>query len=362
MIANRLTRYFARFYAACIALTLLGLVVLVVTVSLMESADELTRVEQGAITAALLALYGSVQFAYQVMPVACFIGALVAGTQLARRGELLAVQAAGISSARLWTAFIGVTVLSALLGSACGEYAVPHSMRGIERIQREEMRQVDQLTRFYNRRSQWFRDDHLLLYLPVVDSETETFENPIVYQIENGLIARTYDGKTLRYSETDGWYLSDGSIRTVSNAELTSFERLPLRLSVSVRDLIDITGNPQQMGARELTQLIARRSNAGFDVTGHRVEWHNRWAFPLTAVCLVFIALPWTFDPDRRRSMASTLGMGVIVVALQLSLSQVFRLLALGHKIPAPLGAWGNLLACLIAAPASFWLYYFRKR
>jgi hypothetical protein len=55
--------------------------------------------------------------------------------------------------------------------------------------------------------------------------------------------------------------------------------------------------------------------------------------------------------------MAVTLGVGVVVIAVLLALTQVFRLLALGHEIPAPLGAWGVGLVALAFSPASFALY-----
>ena len=89
------------------------LLVVMVAVSLVENAGRLSELETGAGGAALrLALYGSAEYAYQVLPVACLIGVLVAGTQMARRGELLAVQAAGIHVARLWLAFLAVGAIT----------------------------------------------------------------------------------------------------------------------------------------------------------------------------------------------------------------------------------------------------------
>ncbi len=44
-------------------------------------------------------------FAYQIVPAATLLGAIIAGTALARRGELLGIQAAGIGASRVWSAF-----------------------------------------------------------------------------------------------------------------------------------------------------------------------------------------------------------------------------------------------------------------
>ena len=40
-----------------------------------------------------------------------------------------------------------------------------------------------------------------------------------------------------------------------------------------------------------------------------------------------------------------------------LAVTHVFRLLALGHKIPVPLGAWGSGVVTLLVVPLSVWLY-----
>lgn len=356
----RLMRYFARYYAGVIVLTLASLVVLVVAVTLVENAGELTRTDSGGFTALRLAYYSAIEYGYQVLPVAAFVAVLVAGTQMARRGEVLAVQAAGRGPLHLWGPYIGIVVLFALTGSACGEYIVPRAIAGRQRIQREEIRHVDALTQFYTRRAQWFREGSLLLYLPSVDAATGSFADPMVYRLENGLIAEIIEARTLRH-EPDGWWLDDAEIRRVRDAEIQRLPRLQLPLHVTPTDLIDVTGNPREMGTGEVSRLITRRQNAGFDTTAHRVELHTRMAFPLSAIWLVAMAVPWALDPDRRRSLAVTLGGGVVAIAIELSVTQVFRLLALAHKIPAPIGAWGAPLLCIVAIPLSYWLYQYRR-
>jgi lipopolysaccharide export LptBFGC system permease protein LptF len=147
----------------------------------------------------------------------------------------------------------------------------------------------------------------------------------------------------------------------VDSPEVRTAVRLALSLRVTPTDLIDVTGNPREMRTSEVRTLIARRRHAGFDVTAHRVELHNRFAFPLSSVWLVLAAVPWALDPDRRRSLAVTLGAGVVAVALELALSQIFRVLALAHKIAAPWGAWGAPAVCIAAIPVSYALYQRRR-
>ncbi len=352
----RLWRYFATIGLGATVLMLVALVVLVVAVTLVESAGDLSDAEAGASAALWLAFYAAIDGAYQVLPIACFLGALVGGAVLARRGELLAAQAAGMSTARVATAFAAVVIGVALLGASCGELLVPRAVAGAERVQREQLQHRSALSRFYNRRLHWFREGDLLLYLPAVERETGVFARPVVYRFVDGLIAEVLEAETLR-RDAAGWRLDGVKVRSATSAETTGLALVRLPLSVSTVDLIDVTGDPRQLSGREVNALITRRERAGFDVTSHRIELHNRLAGPLSAIWMFLLVAPWAMHPDRRRSLAVTLGAGVVAIALLLSVTHLFRLLALSHKLPVPLGAWGAALVCVLALPLSALAY-----
>jgi lipopolysaccharide export system permease protein len=352
----RLTVYFATVAALATGLMLTTLVVLVVAVTLVESAGDLTTAQAGGSAAFWLAVYSAVQYGYEVLPIACFMGTLAAGTTLAHRGELLAAQAAGVSGLSLALAFFWVALLSATLGVACGEVLVPPAIAGVVRVQREELQHTSALSRFYDRRLTWFQEGDLLLYLPEVDARTGTFASPVVYRFEDSLIAEVIEADALK-RDASGWWLENAIVRRASDATAVPLAVVRLSLHVRPEDLIDITGDPRKLRSGEIRELVARRKKAGFDATNHLIELHNRVTTPLSAIWMFLLVAPWALHPSRRRSLAAALGGGVVVIALLLSTTQIFRLLALGHKIPASLGAWGSGLVTLALLPLSFWLY-----
>jgi len=352
----KLVRYLATLCAESVAVVWVTLIVLVIAVSLVENAGDLTRLDAGAMTALRLSLYSAISEGYQVLPIATFLGVLVAGTLLARRGELLAVQAAGIDPVRPYLAFFAVALGAAVLGGAMGEIAVPRALAGIERVQEEEMGRADRLTRFYNRRLHYFRNGSLILYLPRVDADSATFFDPVVYHLEGGLIDAIVEAKRMVYRD-QRWILEDAERRRVDSTDTERVATLPIPLDIAPRSLIDLAGDPRQMPSREVIALVERRREAGFDATAHRIELHSRFAYPFSVLWLFLLAAPWALHPERRRSLVVSLGSGVVAVAALLSLTHVFRLLALSRKIPTPLGAWGIGLVALLAAPLSFWLY-----
>jgi len=352
----RLSRYFSSIVAGSIGLVLVVLVVLVVAVTLVENAGDLTDSVAGAKATLWLALFSSVQYAYQVLPIACFLGVLVAGTVLARRGELLAAQAAGISTMRLALSFFAVVVVAATLGAGCGELLVPRSVVGAERVMRDDLQQKSELSRFYNRRLQWYREGDLLVFLSTVDRETQTVESPVVYRFEDSLISEVIEAKALKHGDS-GWWLENARVRRASSAEVVELEIMPLGLSIAPLDLIDVTGDPRQMSSLEVRGLVERRQNAGFDATSHLLELHSRFAMPISSIWMFLLVGVWALHPERRRSLAVTLGAGVMAIAVLLAVTHTFRLLALGHKISVALGVWGPGLVSLALIPVSLLAY-----
>ncbi|MED5463401.1 MAG: LptF/LptG family permease [Myxococcota bacterium] len=349
----KLALYIARVYAASIFLSMLLLVVLVTSVTLIENAGYLVKVEEGASIALRLAMFEAVEYAYQVLPVTTLLGALVTGVMLARSGEFLAMQAAGMGPVKILAPCLGVTLLAAGLGVVSGEWGVPWALKKAETIRVEHMRRSSALSRFYNRRTHWFKDGTRVMYLPAVNLETGVFSKPSIYDLSNGVVREVIDAETMEQLES-GWTLKNVHISRIHGVAYEKMDELQLDMQVSARDLIDVTGNPRHVSWEELTNLILRREHAGFDNAAHRLEQHNRLAFPLLALWLFLVAAPWIVDPDRRRSMAVNLGGGVVAIALVLSGANVFRLLALGRQIYVPLGAWGVGLVCAGLIPLSW--------
>jgi lipopolysaccharide export system permease protein len=352
----RQERYFAAVSAAATLLVWLTLVVLIVAVSLVESAGNLAASDSGLAAALLLVGFNSIRYGFQLLPIACFVGALVAGTVLARSGELLAAQAGGVSALKLAGVFLFVVVVAAGGGAACGEVLVPVAVERGERVLTEQLKSRSDLSNFYNRRLHWFREGDLLLYVGGLDRERRLVAQPIVYRFQDGLIAEVIEAEVMRH-DGNTWLLEKARLRAAETAHIEEAEVMPLELRATPSDLLDTIGDPRQMGAPEVRALVERRTKAGFDTTSHRIELHNRYALPLSAIWMFLVVAPWALHPERRRSLAVALGGGVGIIAMLLGVTHVFRALALGHKIPVALGAWGPGLVSLLLMPISFWLY-----
>jgi lipopolysaccharide export system permease protein len=352
--------HLARAYLGAVCLTLAALVTLVVAVTLVENAGILASQDAGGRTALGLAVFSGLDYAYQVLPIACFVGLLAAGCTLAQQGELLAVQAMGYGRRRQLLPFAAVTLLLVAAGSGCVETVLPRSHAERSRLQREQIKHVDPLTQFFSRRNPWFRQGAWLLYLPELQSRTPVrFGHPTAYAMQDGHCVRSIVASALVY-DAGVWCLLDAEQEGLQVAGRQRVATLPLDLAVLPDDLVESTGNPRELSTFALRSLIHRRERAGFDTAAHRVALYSRLGQPLATIGLVCLALPWALDPERRRALASSLGPGIVVIAVYLALSQLLGLLALAHRLPALLGACGAPVLVCAFAPLSAAL--FRRR
>jgi LPS export ABC transporter permease LptG len=352
----RLARYFAKYYLGAIGLTWFALVVLVVSAMLIEKAGHLSKQPEGAIMALKLALLNALPFGYQMLPLACFFALIIVGTIMARRGEWLAAQAGGVQNFGRWGGLALVALCCSGGAYVAGETILPLALHKVEHIQRHELKRVDPLTRFYERRNHWYKDGEYYLFLPSFDRAKRQFYAPAIYKANGIKLTEVFEGRLLEET-SEGWFLRDAVVWSMDSPEVKSVEALKLDLSVSAENLMDVTGDPRQMSYAQIQRLIDDREKAGFDTAIHILEREQRIAYPLAALALFFLILPWALHPGLRRSMAVDLGVGVVVLSVLLSLSHLLRMLALGQKIPVVLGGWGLTLVCLVFMPVSYFLY-----
>ncbi|MEC9464477.1 MAG: LptF/LptG family permease [Myxococcota bacterium] len=346
----KLNRYLAVLYTGSVGLSLVCLVMLVVAAQFLEGASSF-RPERGGASAALeLALLVGLEYGFQILPVAVFLGALVAGTVLARRGELLAMQAGGMSTLRQALP-MGFVVCMITLGAVwVGDAWMPRALERAEMIRLEKLNKASPLHRFFSRRAHWFHHDDLMLHLPVIDRASGGFRGPTVYRVEQGSIIEVMTARTLTYSQA-GWVLSLVERFEPGVREPVRYDVYPLKLNVEPGDLVGVAGNPKHLNRSDIQTLIERRERAGMEVTAHQLELHQRLSLPLASIWMFLLALPWALLPDRRRSMAIVLGAGVVAVAVLLSGMHIFRMLALSEQLSAFWGCWGVGVLGLSAVP-----------
>lgn len=341
-----LVRYLARIYAGGVIVSHTVLVTLIVAVTLVDRSSALRRSHDAVLLALRLSMAVGVEFAYRLLPVSLMLGLLVAGAVLAQRGELLACATAGVGPKHLGWAIAWVALGSMGCAAALGEWGLPWVQQDAAEVRRVAASGKEKKAQtLYYTRSHWYDAGFAAVYLPEVDPVAETFAKVSVYEIDKGVLSAVITAKWLRYQKGT-WWLEDGTRHTMADAEVEAFARRMLPLQVSAQDLIEVTGDPRQLGMVELWKVAHRRKRAGYDAAAYSLAFYRRLSLPLSLVLVAWAAMPWALNPNRRRSVISALGGGALAVVAYLAITYIAMMIAQGGDLPAwagafiPLGLW----------------------
>jgi LPS export ABC transporter permease LptG len=347
-----LSRYVAREALGPILIAVIGLTVVVLTRDLIGFTELVLNRGVGALEMGRITFYEAVQVATTVLPFAGLIGALVALGRLGADHEILALEAAGVSAARLSGPLGRLAILLAAVTAGLSLYGAPAAQRGLERaldrIARDQpwtQIRAGAVHRFggwqLEAREVTARGDELngiLLWVP--DIEETIFA-------KSGRVGAAGDGSLQLELDTGILVLSPAL-----GPRQFRFDRL-----VTVLPKSDEPGPWQSadpLGALPLEALGRLAIGDRAPSEGVTREWNRRLATPVTAVLLGLLAAP-LFLTRSHFSRAGGSVLGLVVTVATFALAQLGEGLAQAGVVGIAGGVWLPNAVLATLAAISFW-------
>jgi lipopolysaccharide export LptBFGC system permease protein LptF len=93
------------------------------------------------------------------------------------------------------------------------------------------------------------------------------------------------------------------------------------------------------MNWRQLRQYIGELRQAGFETSRLSVQWHKKFAFPLIAAIIVFLAEPFAFLVGTRGAIGG-LALAVGIGLVYWTASALFEAMGAVGQLPPLLAGW----------------------
>ncbi len=297
-----------------LASTMLVLMVLLGLATLFEFIGELDNKmgDYGVSQALLYSVLRLPQVAFQMLPMATLIGALLGLGGLATHSELVVMRSAGLSVGKLagMVAITGVVIM--IITALIGEYIGPpldyfaRTMRNEARYQQDERNSGN---------AAWVKDGSVILHLERVNSEFE-FGGIYIFRFndDNSLqsIARAENSGI---DDSDKWILDnyretrfqDDGVQVVeSSREVQSFD-----LS---GDMLGITlVKPISLSAKGLLSYISYLKKNNLSSGRYETEFWSRIATTVTVVIMPVLALAFVFGTLRVSGSGGRIMIGVMI-------------------------------------------------
>jgi LPS export ABC transporter permease LptG len=307
------------------------------------------------------------QMGFTVAPVAVLVGVLITLGLLARRNEITAMKAGGISVYRAAMPVLGAGLLASLLLYGMQEWILPHTNKAAamdkNRIKGRPAQSSDQ----FDRRWVLASDGRFYNFDYIVEDRHPDSRGPddrefsaygfSIYDVDQEtwrLRDRVFASRAVWNSATRTYDLERGW-RRMTGPATTSFGAFQSqRVRAIGRDPGGEIEPPSYfrreekpsdtMGFGELLEYISSLESRGFDVSRWRVQLHRKLAFPTVGLVMTLLAVPFSFIVARHGALYG-IGIAIVIAIIYWAVLGAFEALGNNGYLTPSLAAWApNLM------------------
>ncbi len=344
-----LDAYVVREFFGMFVLVLASFVMLMLVFTFFELVGDIVRNHIALATVGAYLFNLAPSMIYTITPLAVLISALVTFGVLNRNSEIVAMKATGISLYRLVVPIVSISAILALCLFLFDDYYLPSANRRQEALRSTIKGHPPQT--FLHPEEKWmFGQSHpgeqgRIFYYQFFDPDSNAFANLSIFEFNPATFAlsrRIFASRAEWNDETQTWHFENGWVRNISgnNPEYSEFK------DTTFAEIQEDPGyfkkenwQSQEMNFRQLDSYIRDLRQSGFDTMRLRVALWHKLAYPLIAIVMSVLAIPFALSMGRRGSLSG------IAVAISVALAYwvvdgLFGALGNVNYLPAALAAW----------------------
>lgn len=348
-----LDAYVVREFFGLFLLVLAAFVVLMIISTFFELVGDILRNHIPLITVGEYLANLTPSMLYQIAPLAVLIAALVTFGVLNRNSEIVAMKATGISLYRLVVPIVSIAAILAVCLFFFDQYYLPQANRRQEALRNVIKGRPPQT--FLHPEQQWIFGEKPLpgepgriFYYRFFDPARNEFANVSVFEFNRSTFAltrRIFARRAVWDPLTAAWSFEDGWMRNIDGANVTAyktFERASFpELHASPDYFKKEDWQSQEMNFSQLRRYIGDLRQSGFDTMRLRVELWHKLAYPLVAVIMAVLAIPFALSMGRRGSLTG-IAVAIAVALAYWVVDGLFGAMGAVNYLPAVLAAWSS--------------------
>jgi LPS export ABC transporter permease LptG len=279
-----------------------------------------------------------------ILPMSLLLAVLFCLSNLGKNNELIAMRASGLSIVRLAAPLLAVGLAASVAVFIVGQSYVPRAKEKADAflIDLRGRGSKYMLENFFfantTEHRDWFarRFDTRKRQLETV----EVHQRNADYKPQLDIFADSavWSNGVWRFRQADIYDYSKGpetAVWHVAQTNFPAFTEQPKRLILEAR-------RPSQMTTTELRRQIAalQQDRRRGHVTDYQVEYHHRYAFPLTCFMVIWLGVPLGMNVSRRGGTMAGVATALLLVVAFYFLTNITLALGKGERIPPALAAW----------------------
>ena len=347
-----LDEYVVREFLGIFLLVLSGFVMLMLVFTFFELIGDILR---NHIALSLIGEYLinlTPDMLYQITPLAVLIAVLVTFGVLNRNSEIIAMKACGISLYRLVIPIVSIAGLLAVGLFLFDQFYLPQANRRQEALHNIIKGRPPQTV--LHPEQNWIfgqprpGEPGRIFYYQFFDHKINEFANLSIFEFDPytfALSRRIFATRATWDPATGAWNFQNGWQREISGANVTEYRPF---LKTSFAEIHEDPGyftkekwQAQEMNFGQLDHYINDLRQSGFDTMRLRVELWHKLAYPLMAVIMAMLAIPFALSMGRRSSLTG-IAMAIAVTLAYIVIDSFFGALGNVNYLPAMMAAWSS--------------------
>lgn len=289
---------------------------------------------------------------YQITPLAVLIAVLVTFGVLNRSSEIVAMKATGVSLYRLVVPVVSLSAILAVSLFLFDDYYLPQANRRQEALRATIKGRPPQT--FLHPEQKWIfgqqktGEPGRIFYYQFFDPDKNEFANLSIFEFNPStfeISRRIFAARAYWDEDEGGWKFQNGWQRTIKGAETTNYNEFKSTAFAEIREdpayFKKENLQSQEMNFTQLDKYIGDLRQSGFDTMRLRVALWHKLAYPLVAMVMAVLAIPFALSMGRRGSLTA------IAVAIGVALTYwvidgAFSAMGNVNYLPAALAAWSS--------------------
>jgi len=286
---------------------------------------------------------------YTITPLAVLIAVLVTFGVLNRNSEIIAMKATGISLYRLVIPIVSIAATLAVGLFLFDEFYLPQANRRQEALRSTIKGRPPQT--FLHPEEKWIfgqpraGEPGRIFYYQFFDPDANEFANLSIFEFDPATFAlsrrifaaRVYwDTRRSTWRFVNGWERDiEGNNTRYSEFTGTSFAEIHEDPGYFKKENLQ----SQEMNFGQLNSYIKDLRQSGFDTMRLRVALWHKLAYPLIAIVMAVLAIPFALSMGRRGSLTG-IAVAIAVALAYWVVDGLFGAMGNVNYLPAALAAW----------------------
>jgi LPS export ABC transporter permease LptG/LPS export ABC transporter permease LptF len=352
--------YIMREFATLFVLVLAGFVLLLIVFTFFDLLGDILRNHIALAIVGEYLLNLTPSMLYLTAPLAVLIAVLVTFSVLNRNSEIIAMKATGISLYRLVIPIVSIAACLAICLFLFDQYYLPQANQRQESLRNVIKGRPPQT--YFNPEEHWIfgpraapGEPGCIFYYEFFDPDTNEFANLSVFEFDPStfkLTRRIFAKRAVWAEDSATWYFESGWVRDIQGGDVTgyrtflktSFPEMHAAPDYFKKEALE----SQEMNFGQLDRYIRDLRQSGFDTKRLSVALWQKLSYPLVAVIMAVLAVPFALSMGRRGSITG-IAVAIGVALAYRVIDTLFGAMGNVNYLPASVAAWSaDILFALV--------------